>query len=253
MLVSVETFFHDALRSALPDDIDVATGPSPGPKADVTQLVEVTAASLKLALPEGADLTARREPAFHFGVHRWRANGKQVDFVLPEGALGQVVEVESPPGRPLRRGDDYLVEGRTVRFYRPPAQADVAVVALLRGASAPGFLERSPCDIPLIIRAWSQENGAADALLASALNAALIASSGMGNFDDPASDDSGVRIRLLRPSMVLVGLARGAELLHEKQFFRAQAEFLIRGELEQLVAVGEPEPTGIIREVRRAK
>lgn len=252
MLVSVETFFHDALISALPGDVDVATGPSPGPAADVTQLVEVTASSLKLKLPEGEDLTARREPAFHFGVHRWRADGKQVDFVLPEGALGQVVEVESPPGHPLRRGDDYLVEGGTVRIYRPPAQADIAVVALLRGERALGFLERCPCDIPLIIRAWSQQHGAADTLLSSALSAALIASSGMGNLGDPASNESGVRIRLLRPSMVLVGLARGAELLHDKHFFRAQAEFLIRGELEQLVAVGAPEPTGIIREVRQA-
>ncbi|MFP2927661.1 hypothetical protein ACLESO_21190 [Pyxidicoccus sp. 3LG] len=252
MLVSVETFFHDALMSALPGDVDVATGPSLGPAADVTQLVEVTAASLKLALPEGEDPTARREPAFHFGVHRWRTDGKQVDFVLPEGAQGQVVEVESPPGHPLRRGDDYQVEGRTVRLYRPPAQAEVAVVAFLRGASAAGFLERAPCDIPLIIRAWSQEHGVADKLLSSALSAALVASSDMGNLDDSASDESGVRIRLLRPSMVLVGLARGAELLHEKRFFRAQAELLIRGELEQLVAVGEPEPTGIIREVRRA-
>ena len=252
MLVSVETFFHDALMSALAGDVDVTTGPSLGPAADVTQLVEVTASSLKLRLPEGEDLTARREPAFHFGTHRWGANGKQVNFVLPESAPGQVVEVESPPGQPLRRGDDYLVEGRTVRFYRPPAQADVAVVARLRGERAPGYFERSSCDIPLIIRAWSQEPGAADTLLSSALSAALIASSSMGNLDDSASDESGVRIRLLRPSMVLVGLARGAELLHEKRFFRSQAEFLIRGELEQLVTAGEPEPTGIIREVRRA-
>ncbi|QSQ23217.1 hypothetical protein JY651_50475 [Pyxidicoccus parkwayensis] len=251
MLVSVETFFHDALMSALPDDVDVTTGPSLGPAADVTRLVEVTAASLKLRLPEGEDLAARREPAFRFEVRRWRANGKQVDFVVPEGAVGQVVEVESPPGQPLRRGDDYQVEGRTVRFYRPPAQADVAVVALLRGERANGFLERAPCDIPLIIRAWSQEAGAADALLSSALSAALIASTGMGNLDDSGSEESGVRIRLLRPSMVLVGLTRGAELREEKQFFRAEAEFLIRGELEQLVTVGAPEPTGIIREVRR--
>jgi hypothetical protein len=252
MLVTVESYFHDALKSALPGDVDVATGPSLGPAAEVAQLVEVTAPSLKLTLPQGDDLTARREPAFRFEVHRWSADGKQVDFTLPADAEGQVVEVEAPPGYPLRRGDDYMLEGRTVRFYRPPAQADVAVVAFLRGERALGFLERSPCDISLVIRAWSQEQGASDKLLSSALSAVLIASSGMGNLDDSASDESGVRIRLLRPSMVLVGISRGAELLQEKQFFRAQAEFLIRGELEQLVAVGEPEPTGIIREVRRA-
>jgi hypothetical protein len=251
MLVSVETFFHDALLSSLPRDVTVSTGPSLGPTPDVTRLVEVIAPGLKLALPEAEDLTARREPAFHFGVHRWKGDGEQLDFVLPEDAVGQVVEVESPPGYPLRRGDEYTVEGRTVRCYRPPAQADIAVVARLRGAPAAGFLERAPCDIPLVLRAWGQEHGAADRLLSSALSVVLIAASGMGNLDDSEADDSGVRIRLLRPAVALTGLTRGAELLQDQRFFRAQAEFLIRGELEQLIAVGEPEPTGIIREVRR--
>ncbi|NOK17264.1 hypothetical protein [Corallococcus carmarthensis] len=251
MLVSVETFFHDALLSSLPDGVTVSTGPSLGPTPEVAQLVEVIASGLKLALPGSEDLTVRREPAFLFGVHRWKANGTQLDFVLPDDVVGQVVEVESPPGYPLRRGDEYAVEGRTVRFYRPPAQADVAVVARLRGAQASGFLERASCDIPLVLRAWSQEPGAADRLLSSALTPVLIAATGMGNLDNAASEDSGVRIRLLRPSVVLVGLTRGAELLQEKRFFRAQAEFLIRGELEQLIAVGAPEPTGIIREVRK--
>ncbi|WP_002639392.1 hypothetical protein [Myxococcus hansupus] len=249
MLASVETFFHDALLSSLPDGVPVSTGPSSGPAIGVAQLLEVIAPSMKLALLESADLTARREPAFHFGVHRWKANGKQRDFALPASVVGQVVEVESPPGYPLRRGDDYEVEGRTVRCYRPPAQADVAVVARLRGAHASGFLERAPCDIPLILRAWSEEHGAADALLSSALSTLLIAAATMGNLDDSASDEAGVRIRLLRPSVVLVGMTRGAELLHAKPFFRAQAEFLIRGELEQLIVVGAPQPTGVIREV----
>ncbi len=250
MLASVETFFHDVLLSSLPDGVTVSTGPSAGPAAGVARLLEVVAPSLKLALPESTDLTARREPAFQFGEHHWKASGKQRDFVLPASSAGQVVEVESPPGYPLRRGDDYEVEGRTVRCYRPPAQADVAVVARLRGAPASGFLERAPCDIPLLLRAWSEEHGAADALLASALSTVLIAAAGMGNLEDAASDGAGVRIRLLRPTVVLLGMARGAERLHEKQYFRAQAEFLIRGELEQLVAVGTPQPTGVIREVR---
>jgi hypothetical protein len=252
MLVTVEAYFHHALLSALPGDIDVATGPSLGPAADVAQLVEVTAASLKLTLPPGSDLGTRREPAFHREVHRWSADGKQVDFALPDGARGQVMEVESPPGHPRRRGDDYMLEGRTVRFYHPPAQAKTAVVVFLRGERVPGFLERSPCDIPLVIRAWSQKHRDADKLLSSVLSAALAAGSCLGHLEDSASDEPGFHIRLLRPTMALVGISRAAEVLHDTPFFRAQAEFLIHGELEQLVAVGEPESTGIIREVRRA-
>jgi hypothetical protein len=251
MLVSIESYFHDALRPAIPHDVDVVTGPSLGPSNDDAQLLEVSALGLKLALPEGDDLTAPREASFQGGTHRWPANGRQVDFVLPKGVQGEVVEVESPPGRPLRRGDDYMLEGRTVRFFRPPAQADVAVVAFLRGERAHGFLERRSCEITLVTRAWAREHGAADKLLSGALAAALVASVDLGNLDDSASDESGVRIRLLRPVMTLLGLSRGTEVFHETSFFRAQAEFLIRGQLEQLIAVGEPEPTGIIREVRK--
>lgn len=253
MLVTLEHYFHDALKAVLPGDVEVLTGPSLGPiDANVTQLVEVSAPSLKLALPPEDDLTAGREEAFHAQVHRWSADGKQVDFVLPDSARGELVEVESPPGRPLSRGDDYMLEGRTVRCYQPPAQAEVAVVAFLRGERAQGFLERRPCEISLVTRAWGREHGVADRLLSSALAAVQVASTGLGNLEDADSDGSGVRVRLLRPAMTLLGFSRGAEPLHDTTFFCARAEFLIRGEFEQLVAVGEPEPTGIIREVRRA-
>jgi hypothetical protein len=174
-----------------------------------------------------------------------------VNFTLPKDTQGEVVELESPPGRLLRQGDQYVLEGNTVRFYRPPAQADIAVVAFLRGERAHGFLERRRCEISLVTRAWAREHGEADKLLSSALAAALLASSDIGNLDDSAPDDSGVRIRLRRPVVTLLGLSRGAEEHEETPFFRAQAEFLIRGELEQLVAVGEPEPESRIREVRR--
>lgn len=251
MLVAIESYFHDALRPAIPDEVDVATGPSRGPGADATLLVEVFASGLKLDLPQGEDLAALREPAFFTQVQQWKADGKRVDFVVPESVPGQVVEVESPPGRPLRRGDDYTLDGRTVRLYRPPAAADVGVVALLRGERATGFLERRRCELTLHTRAWAREAHAADTLLAAALPAALVATSDLGNLDAALPADSSVRLRLLRPVASLVGITRSAELLGDTVFFRAQADFLLRGELEQLVTLGEPEPQGIIREVRR--
>ncbi|WP_223645796.1 hypothetical protein [Corallococcus sp. EGB] len=254
MLVAIESYFHDALRSAVPGSVEISTGPSRGPGAETALLVEVCASHLKLDPPPGDDLAAQREAAYFAQVHRWSANGKQVDFDLPEQARGRVVDVESPPGRPLRRGDDYVVEGRKVRFYQPPALADVAVVAFLRGERSAGFLERRRCELSLVIRAWARAAGAADPLLSAALTAALVASADLGNLDDtevpPA--DSGVRLRLMRPVMSLSGIQRSAETVDDTPFYRAQAEFLIRGDFEQLVALGEPEAEGIIREVRRA-
>ncbi|WP_223638067.1 hypothetical protein [Corallococcus sp. EGB] len=74
------------------------------------------------------------------------------------------------------------------------------------------------------------------------------------NLDDSSASpaDSGVRLRLLRLVMSLSGIHWSAETVAETPFFRAEAEFLIRGDLEQLVALGEPEAEGIIREVRKA-
>ncbi|WP_164013164.1 hypothetical protein [Pyxidicoccus trucidator] len=251
MLVAIESYFHDALLAAVPDTVDVTTGPSRGPGAEATLLVEVFASGLKLELPQGEDLAAQRETAFFTQVQRWKTDGKRVDFVVPATALGQVVDVESPPGRPLRRGDDYALEERTVRLYRPPASAEVGVVAFLRGERAAGFRERRRCEVSLVTRAWGRDAHAADTLLASVLPATLIASSDLGNLDAGLADDSGVRLRLLRPVMSLLGIQRSGEQRGETFFCRAQAEFLLRGELEQLVTMGEPEPEGLIREVRR--
>ncbi|NBD08296.1 hypothetical protein [Corallococcus silvisoli] len=254
MLVALESYFHDALRPAVPDAVEISTGPSLGPVAEAESLVEVCVSQLKLEPLPGLDLAAQREAAYFAQVHRWASDGKKVDFELPAKALGQVAEVESPPGRPLRRGDDYVVDGRTVRFYQPPALADVAVVVFLRGARSAGFLERRRCELSLVIRAWARQSGAADPLLSAALAAALVASADLGNLDDSYASpaDSGVRLRLLRPVMSLSGIHRSAETVAETPFFRAEAEFLIRGDLEQLVALGEPEAEGIIREVRKA-
>ncbi|AGC45687.1 hypothetical protein MYSTI_04391 [Myxococcus stipitatus DSM 14675] len=253
MLLAVESYFHDALRPAVPETVDVATGPSQGPAAEVEALVEVCASSFKLALPEGDDLTAQRQPSYFAQVHRWPGNGTTRDFTLPANAQGQVAEVESPPGRPLRRGDDYTLEGTTLRLYRAPMTADEAVVAFLRGERAEGFLERRRCELKLTVRAWVKAPGNAAPLLSRALAAALAASSDLGNLEDEDTfpEESGVRMRLLQPAATLLGVTRTLEAVGTTFFSRAQASFLIRGECEQLISLGTPEPVGIIREVRR--
>lgn len=253
MLLAIESYFHDALRPAVPETVEVATGPSRGPAADAEALVEVYASRLKLALPEGDDLTAQRQTSYFAQVHRWAGNGATKDFTLPANARGQVVEVESPPGHPLRRGDDYALEERTLRLYRAPAVANEAVIAFLRGDRADGFLERRRCELSLSIRAWVKAPGNAAPLLSRALAAALAASADMGNLEDEDTypEESGVRMRLLQPAASLVDIQRAMEPVGEALFSRAQANFIVRGELEQLISLGTPEQEGIILQVRR--
>ncbi|WP_408890275.1 hypothetical protein ACJ2CR_04860 [Myxococcus faecalis] len=253
MLLAIESYFHDALRAAIPETVEVATGPSRGPSVEMEALVEVIASRMKLTLPEGDDLTALRQPSYFAQVHRWAGNGTRKDFTLPANATGQVVEVESPPGRPLRRGDDYVVEESTLRLYRAPAVASEAVVAYLRGTRAEGFLERRRCELRLSVRAWVKSPGNAAPLLSRALAAALAASADLGNLEDEdtEAETSGVRLRLLQPQATLVEVHRTLELQGDIPYHRAQANFLVRGELEQLVSLGTPESEGIILEVRR--
>ncbi|WP_141323106.1 hypothetical protein [Myxococcus sp. AB025B] len=254
MLLAIESYFHDVLRAAMPESVEVSAGPSKGPSTDIDAGVEVIATRMRLALPEGDDLTSLRQPSYFAQVFRWAGDGIRKDFALPANAAGQVVEVESPPGRPLRRGDDYVVEESMLRLYRAPATASEAVVAYLRGSRAAGFLERRRCEVRLSILVWVKTAvGDAAPLMSRALAATLAASADMGNLEDENTDaeTSGVRLRLLQPQATLVDVQRTLELQDATAYFRAQANFLVCGELEQLVSLGTPESEGIILEVRR--
>jgi hypothetical protein len=249
MLAAVEAHFLDAVMAALPSTVTVQAGPSLGPAGASDQLVEVSAQSLAVKLPDDEDLTAGKSPAFLSQTVVFHGDGTTTDFTLP--ATGVLTEVESPPGRPLQRGDEYTLELPTLKFYRPPA-AGVDVVALMRGDRARGFLERRPCAIALSLFAWAPDVAGADALLGPTLAAALGATVDMPNLEASVPAGSGVRVRLLRPAASLAGVARTRETPSPGTFLRARIDLVIRGELEQSVALGAPPPEGIIQQVVRA-
>src|SRR4051812_4540842 len=104
MLAAVEAYFLSALGPALAGGTQLIAGPSLGPPDAGARLVEVSA--FRLAILPGGDAAEGRRPAFFTRIHRFAADGAARDFDLPEGEAGEVVEVESPPGKPARRGDD---------------------------------------------------------------------------------------------------------------------------------------------------
>jgi hypothetical protein len=252
MLATVETFYRNALQALLPPLFEVTPGPAVGPRADTKRLVELSAESLALTPPEGADPTALREPAWFTQELRFRADGRTTDFLLPADARGEVVEVESPPGHPVRRGDAYALEGRVLRFYRAPEQAEQAVWVLLRGERARGYTERCPCELRLVTSAWAKTSAEVDGLLSTVLAGVLNASTRLGTLEGAGLPNLGVRLRLLRPVATLQELSRSSERVANLDWFRARARFLVRGELEQVVVVGQPEPVGLIRQVQKA-
>lgn len=252
MLVAVESYFLNALKAAFATGPVITAGPSAGPSSDTESLIEIVASRLTLVPEKGAEEgePAGRSPAFCTRMHPFTADGKMDDFLLPADQTGEVVEVQSPAGHLMRRGDEYLVAGRAIRFYTPPAKGTDAVVVRVRGARARGYEQRLAGQIDLAIRVWAKERSRADDLARRALAAALIAATDLGILDgsDPATP--AVSLRLLRAVTSLTGLGRAFAASGTK-FHTTDLEFTLRGELEQTVALSAPEPEGIIREVRQ--
>lgn len=236
MLSALENLLAAALRSTLPGEVKVATGPSDEVPPEGEERVEVGASRLEVTLA-GEDPLTVREPAFLFHVQRWSADGATRDFTLPADVRGELTEVEAPAGHPLRRGQDYLVDGATLRFYRPPAAGPEAVVATLRTGAARGFHERRPCLLRLTLRAWAAELARADELLDRALTVALTQGVDLGTLE-AGHLGSGVRMRLQRAAMLLEGFERCRVREGTRQAPRSTALLRVQGELELMVAQG---------------
>lgn len=236
MLYALENLLAAALRSALPGEVKVATGPSDEVPPQGEERVEVGASRLEVTLA-GEDPLTVREAAFLFHVQRWSADGTTRDFTLPADVRGELTEVEAPAGHPMQRGQDYLVDGTTLRFYRPPAAGTDAVVATLRTGAARGFHERRPCLLRLSLRAWAADLARADELLDRALAVVLTRGADLGTLE-AAHLGGGVRMRLQRAAMLLENFERGRVQAGSRQAPRSTALLRVQGELELMVAQG---------------
>ena len=190
---------------------------------------------------EVIEMVAQDEQRYsEFKLKQWEDDG--ATFALPPGG-GQLVEVESPPGRPLRRDDDYIVDGEVLRLLHPTT---ATVRALLVGPPARGFIERRPCALTLILSVRAKKR--LDRLMESALAAALRASVDLPDLG--GSVRLNARVRLRRPTAALVGITRAEDAGVRRP--RCDIELLVRGELEMTVATGEADPAARIASVERS-
>jgi hypothetical protein len=250
MLAAIEAHFQRAIRQACPEGTAVTAGPSRGPAGDGAELIEIVACRLSVDPLTEDKLTDARRPAYFTRAQRFSADGATRDFSLATSENEEIVEVESPAGRPARRDDDYRVDGSIVRFYRPPARADVAVVVRVRGAPARGFSEWRPCRIDVAVHLWAKELRRADELLSLAVGSALVAAAELGTMEEPNAGHPAVSLRLVRPVATLTGLARTLETASGASYQHGCIDLTLRGDLVQIVALGEPAPEDVIREVR---
>lgn len=243
MLAAVEAHYANALAAALGQATPVLRGPAPAVPAGAS--AQVLAGELALVVPAD-DLTRDRNAARLFTSHAWDADGAATEFPLPQGS-GELAEVEAPPGRPRRRGDDVRVEAAALRFYRPPAAGQPGVRAMFLGTRAEGFFERRPGELRLVIAVRADTAAGLDAALATALAAALRASAALPTFEGPPAP--GVRARLLRAAAALAGVTRRAERRGQVDLPYGELALVVRGEVELLVALGAPEPQSVITAV----
>ena len=242
MLRSLEAFLAPAIDAALPGAVSVVTGAyDPSDNGDVV----IHARSLGVEPPprdsEGDD------GAHLIEIATWTTDGNVQDLVIPPAQTGELLDVEAPPGKLATAGDDYFVDDRTIRFYRPPAAGTPGVRARLRGPDAAGWSRRRRCTIELDISSWARDMDDADDRLDIAMQVALSQLVDIPILEVGQAGGTEVWLRVISPRVWLTGMRR--EFDESANLCVAHAEIELRGELDVLVASGAPAPVGIIEEV----
>lgn len=249
MLGPIETLLTDRLRTVLPAATEVIAGPALAPPQKPR--VQVLARQLNRQLPLVGEEAPALEPAWLSRCDRLSPDappqgGDGRSFTLPAAALPVIEEVQSPPGRIAIRGDDYAVEGRTLRFVAAPAGP---VHVLTRGGPAQGWRERGPVTVRTDVTALAPDVVTADGLLNAALAAGLDALAGQELVTLAWADGPGLRIRLLGLRVFLFDIGRGTDMVGASCWARTTAELHLRGDLEMMVVQGEAPDAGVIRHV----
>lgn len=238
MLAAVEQALLPALRAAFPAATVIQVGPDPKPKATV----ELIANALTLVPPPGGEPAGARTAARAFASQQIAVDGTKASYSVSEP--GEIREIESPPGRPLRRGDDYLLEGSTIKFYAPP-QKPVVVTLFLDQTR--GYVEKRGCSVELTLSCYGPTAAAADELLRRGLPGLLGGGVDLSTIEAPLPAP-GARLRLLAPVLSVVGMSRATVSRASSEMACSSAELVCHGELETTITLGEPEPQGRIRD-----
>ena len=249
MLGAFEQIVVNALR-APPSVADaIFGGPAPGPPTSTR--IGVTARDLTCAHPL---LSEPDDPPRAPGVLSRRSivspdsdSGDKRNFALPADALPIVAEVQSPAGTLVVQGDDFVVDGRIVRFFRDNPPAPIEVVT--QGEQAAGYMERAACQVDLDLIVWAADVAIADALSGLSLERALAAFAGRTVVTAIWNAGSGFRVRLLSTRASLAGVSRDVETVAAVGWVRCTTRLRVRGELELMLASGTEDSTGVIREI----
>lgn len=251
MLAVLEKRLYKAVKNANGKSVETMRGPLLAPESCIKPMVAISVSKLNAYIPANVeDVQNNREQARISRICQWVSDGKGKKFTLPGDENGAVEKVEAPPGRPCSSGDDYYLEGRTVRFYQPPAKGDPGVMAIVSKGKARGYRETRPCRVWVCLCVWAETLERADALFSKSFQTLLAASMDIGNIKMPVENiDNGVIWGLLDPVTVLESIEREAVNRADRVFYCVTAHIRVFGELEITVALGAEEDAARIDKI----
>ena len=241
MLAALEALLFKSVDAVLRPGVKTHTGPwQPTGTGGVT----IHARTLTLN-PPGED-PPTDDPAHGLVEVNWTTNGQTLDFEIPANQSGELVEVEAPLGFTVGR-DAWQLDDRTIRFYRAPRAGQPGVRARLRGAAAKGFKRRKQGRVDLRVSAWAKTMEDADTRLNIALQTSLPLLIDLPNLEAARVKNVQVLLRLLQARVWLLDIERSLE--PNSALFEATARLQLCGELDQIVAIGTPDPVGVIEQL----
>lgn len=248
MLRALENHLAAPIASALPASVQLITGPS-YPPVDQSVVVHASYLDIEPYPDTTADAAASptTESAYHIELISWPGDGAIADFAIPATHTGALLDVESPPGFPAVPRDDYFLEDRVIRFYRPPEAAPEAVRARLRGDDARGWHRRRRATMTLTIAAWARDNDDSDGHCQLALHIALTQLVALPILKPPALPGLSVNTRALPVRTVLHSFERFADPGTGLVCAKATIQTLV--ELDLVVAHGAPALQGVIEQI----
>lgn len=242
MLYALENYLRSAVNMGnWAGAIPVVAGPY-RPSGEGAVDIYVQSLELAASRSEGDPEDGAYEVAFQ----SWTGDGRQLDFSLPTSEMGEVLEVESPPTRPLQAGTDYYVQDRVLRFYTAPP-ASTGVRARLRRGERSGFRLRRQGTVRLAVACSATTITLADQRLEQALHRVLAALVQAPNFDASLLAGVEVDMRLVKTRLRNLGLQR--RLDPNSSLYEAVASLELDAELDLNVARGAPAQMGRILEI----
>lgn len=234
LLNTLEILLASAAQTRAPSGVKVATGALTHSATSTARCIALSVVDLVGGEAERGRPRARTDVLLS-------SDGKKRDFVLPDGEL---LEVEVPPGRFAWRGEDYELDGNTLRFYTAPLSGNVR--AALGGGPVKGVSLSMPAELRFRVETWATDPLVAETMLLGAVAGVIEL---LESAEILAFGDTSLGGRLLKPKVSLDKLDR----MVDGKGKRSMADLRAKGTLELEIRRPEADPTGLIRAVTLEK